>query len=147
MKTFIKIALTNLAIIAAVSTTTISVAQAPKTSTSIAEGKNSTVVYAGSLRQMYGLNEDGRENDLDMILSLYYDIKYAYVAKDPVLKQKLIDEFIQDLKDNGYKVPKKVKAADYFEPYNFILDLPVYLNKAGHIIPADQAGKGVTSSR
>jgi hypothetical protein len=23
--------------------------------------------------------------------------------------------------------------------------LPVYLNKAGHIIPADQAGKGVTS--
>jgi len=147
MKTFIKIALTNLAIIAAVSTTTIVAAQAPKTSTSIAEGKNSTVVYAGSLRQMYGLNEDGRENDLDMILSLYYDIKYAYVAKDPVLKQKLIDEFIQDLKDNGYKVPKKVKAADYFEPYNFILDLPVYLNKAGHIIPADQAGKGVTSSR
>jgi hypothetical protein len=146
MKTSIlKIALTNLAIIAAVSTTTFVSAQAPKTTASISNEKNSTVVYAGSLRQMYGLNEDGVENNLDIILSLYYDVKYAYVAKDPVLKQKLIDEFLQDLKDNGYKVPKKVKAADYFEPYNFILDLPVYLNKAGNIIPADQAGKGVTS--
>ena len=92
MKTSLfKIALTNLAIIAAVSTTTFVSAQAPKTTASISNEKNSTVVYAGSLRQMYGLNEDGVENNLDIILSLYYDVKYAYVAKDPVLKQKLID--------------------------------------------------------
>ena len=146
MKTSIfKIALTNLAIIAAVSTTTIVSAQAPKTSVSVPNEKNSTVAHAGSLREMYGYTEDGRENNLDAVLSYYYDVNYSYISKDPVLKQKLIDEFLQDLKEKGYKVPKKVKSSDYFEPYNYILDLPVYLNKAGFIIPADQAGKGVTS--
>lgn len=94
---------------------------------------------------MYGMSEDGRENNFEMILALYYDIKYAHIAKDPVLKQKLIDEFLEDIKEKGYKVPKKIKSSDYFEPYNYILDLPVYLNKAGNIIPADQAGKGLTS--
>jgi len=145
MKTLIKTTLTKLAFIAAIGSVIPAMAQAPKTSISVTEDKQSTVVFASSLREMYGMSEDGRENNFEMILANYYDIKYAHIAKDPVLKQKLIDEFLEDIKEKGYKVPKKIKSADYFEPYIFILDLPVYLNKAGNIIPADQAGKGLTS--
>ena len=145
MKSLIKTTLTKLAFFAAIGSVIPAMAQAPKTTISVKEDKQSTVVYASSLREMYGMSEDGRENNFEMILALYYDIKYAHIAKDPVLKQKLIDEFLEDIKEKGYKVPKKIKSVDYFEPNNFILDLPVYLNKAGNIIPADQAGKGLTS--
>ena len=145
MKSIFKTTLTKLAFLAAIGSVIPAMAQAPKTTISLKEDKQSTVVYASSLREMYGMSEDGRENNFEMILANYYDIKYAHIAKDPVLKQKLIDEFLEDIKEKGYKVPKKIKSADYFEPYNFILDLPVYLNKAGNIIPADQAGKGLTS--
>jgi hypothetical protein len=141
----IKTVLASLAIIAAISYSNPLSAQTTKTQVSASNEKQSTVVYASSLREMYGFNEDGLENNFEMILALYYDIQYAHIAKDPVLKQKLIDEFLTEIKAKGYKVPKKIKAADYFEPYMFILDLPVYLNKAGFIIPADQAGKGLTS--
>lgn len=99
--------------------------------------------HASSLREMYGKNQEGEENSLDMVLSLYYDIKYSYIYQDPHLKQKLINEFIEDVKEKGYKVPKKVKVKNYFEPYEFILDLEVHLDKRGNIIPY---GKELTSS-
>lgn len=99
--------------------------------------------HASSLREMYGKNQEGEENSLDMVLSLYYDIKYSDIYQDPNLKQKLINEFIEDVKEKGYKVPKKVKVKNYFEPYEFILDLEVHLDKKGNIIPY---GKELTSS-
>lgn len=142
----LKSALAKLALIAAISTSSLLVAQNQSSAqVKIEQEKKSTVVHASSLREMYGYNDEGRENNLDVVLSLYYDIKYAHIAKDPVLKEKLVYEFLDDLRENGYKVPKKVKADDYFEPFNFILDMKVYLNKAGLIIPADQAGKGLTT--
>lgn len=99
--------------------------------------------HASSLREMYGKNQEGEENSLDMVLSIYYDIKYSHIYQDPHLKQKLINEFIEDVKDKGYKVPKKVKVKNYFEPYEFILDLEVHLDKKGNIIPY---AKELTSS-
>ena len=107
---------------------------------------NNTISHAKSLREMYGYNQDGQSNNLDMILSLYYKITYSYIYKDPHLKQKLIDEFLEDVKEKGYKVPKKVKVKNYFEPYEFILDLPIHLDKKGNIIPIDEIDKDLTSS-
>jgi hypothetical protein len=92
---------------------------------------------------MYGKNQEGEENSLDIVLSLYYNISYSDIYQDSHLKQKLIDEFIEDVKVKGYKVPKKVKAKNYFEPYEFILDLEVHFDKKGNIIPY---GNELTSS-
>lgn len=107
---------------------------------------NNTNSHAKSLREMYGHNKDGEENSLDMILSLYYNISYSNIYQDPYLKQKLIDEFLYDVKERGYKVPKKVKVKNYFEPYEFILDLPVHFNKKGDIIPIDEIDNNLTTS-
>jgi len=145
-KIILKSALAKLVLIVAISTTTVLSAQNQSPAQVKIEQENkSTVVHASSLREMYGYSDEGRENNLDVVLSLYYDIKYAHIVKDPALKEKLVYEFLDDLRENGYKVPKKVKAVDYFEPFNFILDMKVYFNKAGVIIPADQIGKGLTT--
>lgn len=99
--------------------------------------------HASSLREMYGKSQNGEDNSLDMVLSQYYKINYSYIYQDSHLKQKLIYEFIEDVKEKGYKTPKKVKTKNYFEPYEFILDLEVHLDKKGNIIPC---GKELTSS-
>ena len=149
----IKRAFTYMAITAAI-TAAISTATPVKAQTStagqlkltaMAEEKKSTIVHAGSLLEMYGYEEQGQENSLDKILSHYYNVKLSYIKTDPDLKQKLINEYLEAVKEKGYKLPKKIKSTDYFEPYKFILDLQVYFNKAGYIIPADQAGKGLAS--
>lgn len=135
MKT-LKLILTILTIIVSITTNSV-MGQTSMTST------NS---HAKSLREMYGYNQDGEENSLDMILSLYYNISYSFVYQDPHLKQKIIDEFLDDVKERGYKVPKKVKVKNYFEPYEFILDLPIHFDKKGNIIPIDKIDNNLTSS-
>ena len=146
MKTsFLKNTMTKLAFAAIMLTANLAIAQAPKTNITVKEDKKSTVVFASSLRELHGVDADGEENSFDMILSLYFDVNLNYILQDPGLKEKLVTEFLESMKENGYKLPKKIKNTDYFEPYKYILDLPVYFNKAGFVIPADQAGKGLTS--
>ena len=95
---------------------------------------NLTTVYATSLRGIYVFSETDY-NHLDIALAKYYKLNLGYIINDPALKQKLINEFIEDARTKGYKIPKKVKPTNYFEPYEFILDLPIAINKYGYIIP------------
>jgi hypothetical protein len=139
----IKTAFKYMAITAAI-TAAISTANPVKAQTSTA-GQLKLTAMAEEKKSMYGYDEQGMENSLDKVLSYYYNVKLYYVETDPDLKQKLINEYLEAVKEKGYKLPKKIKSTDYFEPYKFILDLQVYFNKAGYIIPADQAGKGLAS--
>lgn len=91
-------------------------------------------VYATSLNTMYPQLEGEEYADrLDIVLSKYYNITYVQVNSDPWLKQKLIDEFLDDVVKAGYKLPKK-KSKDYFNPYLFLLDLPINLDNKGNIL-------------
>lgn len=94
----------------------------------------SQTVYATSLNTMYPQLEGEEYADrLNMTLSKHFDIKYGQINSDPWLKQKLIDELIDDILKAGYKLPKK-KSKDYFNPYLFLLDLPINLDNKGNIL-------------
>jgi len=92
-----------------------------------------------SLRQMIG-EETSEVYQLEQGLSAYFNLGVGKIYNDPEFKQKLIDEFIEDVKLAGYKLPKKVKK-DYFEPYLFILDLEIYFDERRNIIPLNSSVK------
>ena len=87
-----------------------------------------------SLREFCGVDHMGSDNNLENALSVYYGLEFSMIHNDPELKQKLIDEFISEIKKLGYELPKKVKK-DYFDPYSFILYLVIYFDKNGNILP------------
>jgi hypothetical protein len=91
-------------------------------------------IFASSLNELYPYDEDFPINKLDFVLSMQFNINYSMVTNDSHLKQKLINELLEQITTKGYKIPKKIKVKNYFEPYEFILDLPIYFNKQGHII-------------
>jgi len=98
----------------------------------------SQTVYASSLNQLYPpLENEIYAERLDMVLSKHFDIKYSQVSQDPWLKQKLIDELIDDIQKAGYKLPKK-KSKDYFNPYLFLLDFPINFDNKGKILTIKQ---------
>lgn len=97
-----------------------------------AQSTESSPAFA-SLRQMIG-EEASEVYQLEQGLSAYFNLGVGKIYNDPEFKQKLIDEFIEDVKLAGYKLPKKVKK-DYFEPYLFILDLEIYFDERRNIIP------------
>lgn len=108
--------------------------------------KNSTMVYASSLREMFVSETDDDTYVFEIAIAGYYNIKLSKVINDPELKSKLIYGIVEDMKKNGYELPRKKKNRDFFEPYKFILDLPVYYNMSGYIIPVDKVGDGHTTS-
>lgn len=92
-------------------------------------------IYATSLNDLYEYKEEHEYlNRLDLILSSYFKIKYATIENDPYLKEKLVYEFLYLCREKGYKVPKKIKSKDFFNPFDFILDLKINFNKEGEII-------------
>lgn len=108
--------------------------------------KSSTVVHASSLREMFVSETDDETFVFEIAIAGYFNVRLNYVTTDPELKNKLIKGILEDLSKNGYELPKKQKNKDYFEPYKFILDLPVYFNKTGYMIALDKIGEGQTTS-
>lgn len=92
----------------------------------------STESAFASLRQMIG-EEVSEAYQLEQGLSAYFNLSVSKIYNDPEFKQKLIDEFIEDVKLAGYKLPKKVKR-NYFEPYLFLLDLEIYFDENRNIL-------------
>ena len=91
-------------------------------------------ILATSLHQLYPQTEEEIYADrLDVVLSKYFKIKYGQINSDPYLKQKLIDELLDEVVEAGYKLPKK-ESKDYFNPYLFILDLPINFDNKGNIL-------------
>lgn len=97
--------------------------------------KNSTTPFAGSLRDLCGYSAEGHEYSFNTVLCLYYKIETNMLDYDPELKMQLIRSFLTEAEGKGYKLPRKIRNADPFDPYNYILDLHIYYNRAGYIIP------------
>jgi hypothetical protein len=92
-----------------------------------------------SLRQLI-VDDVNETYQLEQGLSAYFNLSVGKIYNDPEFKQKLIDEFMEDVKLAGYKLPKKVKK-DYFEPYLFLLDLEIYFDKKRNIVPLNSLVK------
>lgn len=105
------------------------------TSSSIYSQAIDNETYATSLNDLYEYKEEYEYlNRLDFVLSSYFKIKYSIIINDPYLKEKLVYEFLELCRDKGYKIPKKIKSKDFFNPFDFILDLKINFNKEGEII-------------